>query len=117
MPKTFDTQYGHITVADEVIATSAGYAAMECEGLASMASRRQVVDRLTEVFGRDNPGRGVEVRINGDEVHVDLFIVVHYGVNIYETAQTIRQKVNYLLAETIGIDAKSINIYVQGVKF
>ncbi|MFB5191552.1 Asp23/Gls24 family envelope stress response protein [Alicyclobacillus fastidiosus] len=117
MPKTIDTQYGQISVADEVIATSAGFAAMECEGLASMASRRQVVDRLTEVFGRDNPGRGVEVRFADGSLHVDLYIVVNYGVNIYETAQTIRQKVHYLLSDTIGVEAESINIYVQGVKF
>lgn len=32
MPKTIETQYGQVSVADEVIATSAGYAAMECEG-------------------------------------------------------------------------------------
>lgn len=117
MPKTIETQYGNISIAEEVVATSAGYAAMECEGLAAMASRRQVVDRLTEVFGRDNPGRGVEVRMNGDDIHVDLFIVVSYGVNIYETAQTIRQKVHYSLSSTVGIDARTINIYVQGVKF
>ncbi|WAH35489.1 Asp23/Gls24 family envelope stress response protein [Alicyclobacillus dauci] len=117
MPKTIETQYGHISISEEVIATSAGFAAMECEGLASMTSRRQVVDRLTEVFGRENPGRGVEVRINADDVHVDLFIVVNYGVNIYETAQTIRQKVHYVLSDTIGVDASTINIYVQGVKF
>lgn len=117
MPKTFETQYGRVSVAEDVIATSAGFAALECEGLASMASRRQVVDRLTEVLGRENPGRGVEVRLNGDDVHVDLFVIVNYGVNIYETAQTIRQKVHYMLADSIGIDTTNINIYVQGVKF
>lgn len=117
MPKTIDTQYGHISVAEEVIATSAGYAAIECEGLAAMASRRQVVDRLTEVFGRENPGRGVEVRLDGEELHVDLFVVVSYGMNIYETAQTIRQKVHYVLSGTVGVEPTTINIYVQGVKF
>lgn len=118
MSRTFETQYGTVSVAEEVIATTAGFAAMECTGLASMASRRQVVDRLTEVFGRDNPGRGVEVRMpSNDEIHVDLFVVVNYGVNIYETAQTIRQKVQYILADTVGIETSSINIYVQGVKF
>lgn len=117
MPKTIDSQYGQITVVEEVIATSAGYAAMECEGLASMASRRQVVDRLTEVLGRENPGRGVEVRLNGDDLHIDLFVIVNYGVNIYETAQTIRQKVHYVMTDNVGVQPETINIYVQGVKF
>lgn len=117
MPKIMDTQYGQVSVVEEVIATSAGYAAMECEGLAAMASRRQVVDRLTEVLGRDNPGRGVEVRLSGDDVHVDLYVIVNYGINIYETAQTIRQKVHYVMTDTVGVNPETINIYVQGVKF
>ncbi|GLV14617.1 hypothetical protein Heshes_23010 [Alicyclobacillus hesperidum] len=118
MPKTFDTQYGTIAVSEDVIATTAGLAAIECDGLAGMASRRQVVDRLTEVFGRENPGRGVEVRIVGNEdVQVELFIIVQYGVNIYETAQRVRQKVEYVLSETAGIETPNIQIYVQGVKF
>ncbi|MFD1677264.1 Asp23/Gls24 family envelope stress response protein [Alicyclobacillus fodiniaquatilis] len=116
MPKTIETQYGQIFVGEDVIATTAGFAALDCAGLAEMASRRQVKDRVTEALGRDNPGRGVEVRLNGDEVHVDLFVIVDYGINIYEAAQNIRHKVDYVLSDTVGVNATSINIFVQGVK-
>jgi uncharacterized alkaline shock family protein YloU len=116
MPRTIETSLGNITVTEDVIATIAGLAAMDCYGLVGMASRRQVKDSLSELLGRDNPGRGVEVRIDNDEIEVDLYIIVSYGTNIYEIAQNVRDKVRYVLNETIGISVDRVNIFVQGVR-
>ncbi|MCL6598817.1 MAG: Asp23/Gls24 family envelope stress response protein [Alicyclobacillus macrosporangiidus] len=116
MPKTIHTEYGTISIAEDVIATVAGLAAMDCYGLVGMASRKQVKDSLSELLGRDNPGRGVEVRISGEDVQVDLYIVVSYGVNIYEVAQNVRDKVRYVLNESIGIAVDRVNIFVQSVR-
>lgn len=116
MPKTIETPLGTISISEEVIATIAGIAAMDCYGLVGMASRKQVKDSLSELLGRENPGRGVEVHIQSDEVYVDLYIVVSYGTNIYEVAQNVRDKVRYVLNESIGIAVNRVNILVQGVR-
>ncbi|RIV28253.1 Asp23/Gls24 family envelope stress response protein [Alicyclobacillaceae bacterium I2511] len=116
MPKMMETEFGQIFIADEVIATVAGMAAMDSYGLVGMASRRQVKDSLSEWLGRDNPGRGVEVHMSGDEGTVELYIIVSYGINIYEVAQNVREKVRYVLNRAVGIDVGRVNIYVQGVK-
>jgi uncharacterized alkaline shock family protein YloU len=116
MPKVIETPLGSITVVEEVIATITGIAAMDCYGLVGMASRRQVKDSITELLGRENPGRGVEVRIQEDQMEVDLYIIVSYGTNIYEVAQNVREKVQYVLSEAVGADASRVNIYVQGVR-
>lgn len=116
MPRTIETAIGMITIAEDVIATVAGIAAMDCYGLVGMASRKQVKDSLTELLGRDNPGRGVEVRMLDHEVHVDLYIIVSYGTNIYEVAQNVRDKVRYVLNESVGIAVDRVNIFVQGVR-
>jgi uncharacterized alkaline shock family protein YloU len=116
MPKTIETPLGSILVAEDVIATVAGVAAMDCYGLVGMASRKQVKDSLTELLGRENPGRGVEVRIHEEEIDVDLYIIVSYGTNIFEVAQNVREKVRYFLSETVGIEVDRVNIYVQGVR-
>ncbi|MDQ0190847.1 Asp23/Gls24 family envelope stress response protein [Alicyclobacillus cycloheptanicus] len=116
MPKTMETALGTITIAEDVVATLAGLAAMDCYGLVGMASRRQVKDSLSELLGRDNPGKGVEVRIDNDFVEVDLYIIVSYGTNIYEVAQNVREKVRYVLNQSIGIQVDRVNILVQGVR-
>ncbi|MDI3257173.1 MAG: Asp23/Gls24 family envelope stress response protein [Kyrpidia sp.] len=116
MPKELQTPIGRIFIAEEVIAMVAGTAAMECYGLAGMASRRQVKDSLTEFLGRDNPGRGVEVHIRDDKTVVDLHIIVVYGMKISEVAHNVMQKVRYMLQDTLGITPDRVNIFVQGVR-
>jgi uncharacterized alkaline shock family protein YloU len=116
MPKTIETPLGTITIVEDVIATTAGMAAMDCYGLVGMASRKQVKDSLSELLGRENPGRGVLVRVSDDTLEVDLYIIVSYGTNIYEVAQNVRDKVRYVLNDSIGITVDQVNIFVQGVR-
>ncbi|ATY85088.1 Asp23/Gls24 family envelope stress response protein [Kyrpidia spormannii] len=116
MPKELQTAIGKIFIVEDVIATIAGTAAMECYGLAGMASRRQVKDSLTEFLGRDNPGRGVEVQVRDDKTVVDLHIIVVYGMKISEVAHNVIEKVRYTLQDTLGITPDRINVYVQGVR-
>jgi uncharacterized alkaline shock family protein YloU len=116
VPKTIQTDLGQIIVAEDVIATIAGYAAMDCYGLVGMASRKQVKDSLTELLGRENPGRGVEVHIHNDEVVVDLYIIVSYGTRISEVAHNVMEKVKYTLDSFLGISVDRVNIVVQGVR-
>ncbi|MCY0886922.1 MAG: Asp23/Gls24 family envelope stress response protein [Alicyclobacillaceae bacterium] len=117
MPKAIETPLGQVTVVEDVIATIAGYAAMDCYGLVGMASRRQVKDSLTELLGRENPGKGVEVRVKDTgDLEVDLYTIVSYGTNIFEVAQNVREKVRYVLQETVGTEVGKVNIFVQGVR-
>ncbi|MBX6394828.1 MAG: Asp23/Gls24 family envelope stress response protein [Alicyclobacillaceae bacterium] len=116
MPKELQTPIGKILISEEVIATVAGSAAMECYGLVGMASRRQVKDSLTGLFGRDNPGRGVEVHIRDDQTIIDLHIIVSYGMKISEVAHNVMQRVRYTLQNTLGITPDRVNVFVQGVR-
>lgn len=116
MPKELKTPIGKIVIAEDVIATVAGTAAMECYGVVGMASRRQVKDSLTELFGRDNPGRGVEVHIREDQTVIDLYIIVSYGTRISEVAQNVMQRVRYALENVLGVTPDWVNVFVQGVR-
>lgn len=116
MPTTVSTALGKVFIADEVIATAAGMAALDCYGLADMAPRRNVRDSLSGLLGRDNPGRGVDVRTLPDGLEIELSIIVSYGTRIPEVAANLREKVSYTLQETFGIVANKIHISVQGVK-
>ncbi len=116
MPTVIHNELGRITIADEVIATATGLAALDCYGLADMAPRKGMRDSLSGFLGRENPGRGVDVTALPDRLEVELSIVVSYGTRIPEVAANLREKVSYTLQETFGIVADKINISVQGVK-
>lgn len=110
------TENGKIEIADQVIAMIAGSAALDCYGLVGMASRSQLKDGIAELLGRENLSRGVEVRREGDALHLDLYVVVSYGVRISEVAHNIQSKVKYVLEEVVGLKVDHVNIFVQGVR-
>jgi uncharacterized alkaline shock family protein YloU len=107
---------GHIEVANEVLATIAGAAAMDCYGLVGMASRSQLKDGITELLKRENLSKGIEVRIERGEVVIDMYIIVGYGTKISEVANNVQSKVKYTLKQLVGIEVNRVNIFVQGVR-
>ncbi|MEI7027214.1 Asp23/Gls24 family envelope stress response protein [Paenibacillus sp. y28] len=110
------TELGKIHVSPEVISVLAGSAALECYGLVGMASRKQLMDGIAELLGKENLSRGVEIRQEQELVKLDLYIVVSYGIKISEVARSVQTKVKYMLSEVAGIHVDEINIIVQGVR-
>ncbi|HHY43045.1 MAG TPA: Asp23/Gls24 family envelope stress response protein [Thermoanaerobacterales bacterium] len=106
---------GEIHISKEVIAIIAGNAAMDCYGLVGMASRK-MSDGITELLGRENLGKGVEVKISEDVLTVDLYIVVQYGTKIHEVAHNVIEKVDFVLKNTLGFSPDKINVIVHGVR-
>lgn len=110
------TEYGHVDIATEVIATIAGGAAIDCYGIVGMASQKQIKDGITELLGRENLSKGIVVRKVGEEVHIDMYIIVSYGTKISEVAHNVQTKVKYTLDQMLGLSVDSVNIFVQGVR-
>lgn len=78
--------------------------------------KNQLKDGLTDILRKENFTRGVIVRKDEDEVHIDMYIIVSYGTKISEVAHNVQTKVKYTLDQTVGLAVDSVNIYVQGVK-
>ncbi|MCD9023267.1 Asp23/Gls24 family envelope stress response protein [Cohnella silvisoli] len=116
MPLQLVSENGKIDVADQVIAVVAGSAALDCYGLVGMASRKGLKDGIAELLGRENLSRGVEVRREGELLHLDLYVIVSYGTKISEVAHNIQSKVKYVLEEVVGLKVDLVNVYVQGVR-
>lgn len=111
-----NNEYGKIDITNDVIAEVVGEAAIECYGVVGMASRHQIRDGLTEILRRENFARGVIVRNIGEEIHIDMYVIVGYGTKISEVAYQVQSKVKYTLKKTVGLTITSVNIFVQGVR-
>lgn len=110
------TKYGNIEITNETIAQICGGAAVDCYGIVGMASKKQLKDGLSEILRKENFSKGVIVRQEDDQLHIDMYIIVGYGTKISEVAHNVQSKVKYELAKTLGIEPDSINIYVQSVR-
>ncbi|SRR5699024_508308 len=109
-------EFGKIDITNDVIAQVVGEASTECYGIVGMASRHQIRDGLTEILRKENFTRGVIVRHIGEETHIDVHVIVGYGTKISEVAYQVQSKVKYTLKTVLGLDVKSINVFVQGVR-
>jgi len=110
------TKDGHVTITNEVIATVAGGAAIECYGIVGMASKNQLKDGIAEILRKENFSKGVVVTQHEDEISIDMYIIVSYGTKISEIAHNVQSQVKYTLDKTLGLPIKAVNIYIQGVR-
>ncbi len=115
MGQEFSNSFGKISISREVIAIVSGLAAMECYGLVGMASQK-LQDGLAELLGRESLSKGVAVKIEEEEVIIELFIIVEYGINITEVANNVIDKVSYTVEKMTGVRPSKVNINVQGVR-
>ena len=107
---------GTIDVSSEAIAMVAGITALECFGVVGMSSR-SVQDGISELlYGKENLTKGIEVRIDGDQVIIDLYVVVEYGTKINEVAHNVIENVRYAVEDKLGLSVSRVNVNVMGVR-
>lgn len=110
---------GTVTFATDVVATIAGLAATEVEGVASMVGGTS--SGLAEIFKRGQNTRsltrGVRVELNENTVTVYLTIVVDYGSPVPEVAKNIQENVKKAIETMSGLEVTAVNVLVQGVSF
>lgn len=110
------TSNGLIELSNDVIATIVGGAAIENYGVVGMASRNQIRDNLNEILKKENYARGVVIRQQDEGVAVDVYIIVGYGTKISAICRNVQEQVKYNLESILGITAKTVNVFVQGVR-
>ena len=105
---------GTISYANEVIATIAGVAANEVDGVAGMS----VSGGIGDIWGRNkNITKGVKVEVGSQEAAVDLFIIVEYGKPIQKVAVEVQENVRKALEGLTGLHVVKVDVHVQGVSF
>ena len=111
-----EEKVGNVKIAVDVVATIAGLAATETEGVAGM--NNSLAGGIAEIFGgKKNLSRGVKVDIKENDTVIDLFITVDFGVRIPELAWQIQENVKNSVETMTGLNVEKVNIHVEGVSF
>ena len=82
---------GEVIIADEVIAVITGLAAMEVEGVASMAGN--ATKELISKLGIKSLSKGVSVEVRDNVVVIDATVNLKYGYNIKAVSQKVQEKI------------------------
>lgn len=106
--------HGRITITPKAIATIASQAALQSYGVVGMASK-SLVDGIAHALARD-PRHGVEVKSTGDEISIDLYIIIEYGTRISSVAASVANSVRYQVERALGMPVQALNVHVQDLR-
>ncbi|MEV7103001.1 Asp23/Gls24 family envelope stress response protein [Streptomyces atroolivaceus] len=108
---------GRTTIADGVVATIAGIAIRETDGVHSVGrgASKAMGAVAGRVGGSSGGGRGVKVEVGERQTAVDVDIEVEYGIPIHELADRVRTRVTDAVEMMTGLEVVEININVFDV--
>lgn len=106
-------ELGDIRIADEVVSTIAGLAAIDVEGVSSLSGGWGT--DFVEKLGKKNFGKGIKVETNQDDTSINIYIVVDFGYPIPKVAENVQREVKLAVETMTGLNVTGINIHVVGV--
>lgn len=108
-------QPGQVIITDRAIADIVGLTVLECYGVVGMASP-SLYQGVADLLARDRLHQGIRVERRKDQLVIDLYIIVEYGLNIAEVAANVRSQVTYNVERSTRLKVTDLHIHVQGVR-
>ena len=108
------TALGGIHISPNAVATIACQATLESYGVVGLAARN-LADGLMKSITRD-PSRGITVRYNGEDLDIEIHIIVEYGTRISSVAESVANTVRFHVEKALGLKVNSVNVHVAGLR-
>lgn len=108
-----DGRIGDVQIAADVIAVIAGLAAMEVEGVDSMAGN--ITKELISRLGVRNLSKGVNASLKDNGVLVSLALNLKYGYNVKDISGKVQERVKSMIENMTGLDVLEVDVRVAGV--
>lgn len=112
---SYPDEMGTIHIADEVLAVVAASAALEVEGVSSLAANLST--DLAELMGKKVYSKGVRLSVANGQVVVEISILIQYGFIIPDVAKKVQEAVMTAVSNTSGMEVSRVNVQVAGVSF
>jgi uncharacterized alkaline shock family protein YloU len=108
------TTLGRIRISPNAVATIAYYATLESYGVVGLAPKN-LTDGIVSSITRE-PLRGVSVRYSGEDIDIDIHIIVEYGTRINAVAQSVANTVRFHVEKALGLRVNSVNVHIAGLR-
>ncbi len=113
--KIVEGELGSLTINQDVIATHAGMAAVDCFGIVGMALTN-MKDGIVHLLKKESAGKGVHVVMEEDKLYIEMHIIVAYGVSIPAVTENLIDAVTYQIEHFIGCKVDKIVVCVDNVR-
>lgn len=105
---------GSLKISQDVIATIAGYAASEIEGVVALSESRLPIKNMLKKGGMLKP---IQINLNDDVAIIDMSVDLRFGTRIPDVAETLQKTVKDAVQSMTGITVSKVNIHVEGIVF
>ena len=72
---------------------------------------------VAERFGQKNHGKGIRVDLSENQIKIDVYCVLNYGVSIPKVAQQIQDNIRQALLNMTGLETDEVNVHIVNVNF
>ena len=115
-PLSLQTPQGRVSISREAVAQIVGHTVAECYGVVGTAPAARAPARVRRLLARARPTLGIAVGGEGENLTLDLRVVVEHGLNLAEVAATIRSRVGYEVERLTGLRVASIDVHIEDVR-
>ena len=108
------TTLGGIHVSPQAVATIAHRAVLESYGVVGLAPMN-LADGIVKSITRE-PSKGVLVQYNGEDIDIEVHIIVEFGTRINSVADSVKNTVRYHVEKALGLKVNSVSVHVAGLR-
>ena len=106
---------GNIHISEEVLAAITAAAALEVDGVYSLAAN--LGSDIAELLGKKNLTKGIHIQVEEEQVSVVLSVLMTYGHTIPEVGKAVQEAVKNAIESMSGLGVAAVNISVGGIVF
>ncbi len=108
------TSLGGIHISPAAVASIAYHATLQAYGVVGLAPKN-IADGIVTAITRE-PTRGISVNYNGEDIDIEIHIIVEYGTRINSVAESVANTVRYHVEKALGLRVNTINVHVAGLR-
>jgi uncharacterized alkaline shock family protein YloU len=113
-PRQGSSSLGKIEVLPNAIHSIAVRAISECYGVVGIAAPRLHNGRAI-LLPPEQGNQGVIVRLVNDQIIIEVYVALEYGLRITEIAHNIMSSVKFSIEKMLGVPVAQVNVNVQGL--
>ena len=106
---------GTVTIAPEVLVTIAQLTTQDIPGVYAMGT--DWTRDVNRFFGNTHVGNGVRVQVDGNQVAVDLYVVVEHDFNMLRLGREIQSEVIRAVEEMVGMEVRTVDVHIEDVHY
>ncbi len=108
------TTLGSINISPNAVATIAYQAMLQSYGVVGLAPKN-IAEGLAQTITKE-PSRGVSVHYSGEDIDIDIHIIIEYGTRITSVANSVANAVRFKVEKALGMPVHNVNVHIQGLR-